>query len=52
MHSEQHPRAQLAGATAYVEIFADLTLGWLNPRAARLQRNLAEARAARRPPGE
>jgi hypothetical protein len=40
-----------AGATVYFEIFPDRALAWLNPKAARLQRDLAEVRAAHKPPG-
>jgi Family of unknown function (DUF6498) len=40
-----------AGATVYFEIFPNRAVALLNPKAARLERGLSEARERRRPPG-
>jgi hypothetical protein len=39
-----------AGATVYFEIFPDRALAWLNPKAARQQRDAGDTRESRKPP--
>jgi hypothetical protein len=48
MHPERYVRA---GATVYFEIFPNRAATLLNPKAARLERGVSEARESRRPPG-